>query len=122
MFMCLQPGVHCGGFRPVVDGGFIPDWPENIRQRGEHQIVPEVIGITRNDDFISLMGRMYTDIVESMIGTSTHVVLMLGYCRRRLANINPTAGERLLFAENEWGLMPPLCIYNIFYSLLNLNI
>ena len=37
---------------PRVDGDFIPDTAGNLRERGEYNIVPEMIGLNRHDSFI----------------------------------------------------------------------
>ena len=45
----FQPGYFSLGQAPVVDGIFLPDMPSEIRRRGEHNKVPEIIGITQED-------------------------------------------------------------------------
>ena len=47
----LQPGYSCG-WRPRVDGYVIPDVPRLLRENGDYNHVPEMIGINSEDGFI----------------------------------------------------------------------
>ena len=40
----------------MVDGpgGFLPEMPADIRGKGEHNIVPEIIGVNAEDGYIYL--------------------------------------------------------------------
>ena len=51
-YLSFQEGYFCLGMAPVIDGDFLPDFPSEIRARGEHNKVPEMVGITREDGMI----------------------------------------------------------------------
>ena len=40
-----------------MDGLLIPDFPENLRARGEYNQVPEIIGCTGNENSIFNLGN-----------------------------------------------------------------
>lgn len=53
IFYCLsQTATYCPGFTPVVDGTVVPDLPAIIRQSGQYNRVPELIGITKEDAYL----------------------------------------------------------------------
>ena len=45
---------------PVIDGTFLTDYPWEIRARGEHARVPEMLGVNEDEGSIWLLRREYT--------------------------------------------------------------
>jgi carboxylesterase type B len=61
-------GYFCLGMAPVKDGYFLPDYPANIRERGEHSKVPEMSGLVREDGMIyalAFIGLNGSEILNS---------------------------------------------------------
>lgn len=52
----LQPGYKCKGHVPVVDNAFLTDTPIRLRKAGAAASVPELIGVTREESTLFVIG------------------------------------------------------------------
>lgn len=51
-----QPGYKCKGHVPVVDNAFLADTPIRLRKAGAAARVPELIGVTREESTLFVIG------------------------------------------------------------------
>lgn len=73
-----------GGFRPSVDGGFLPDQPRAIYDRGDYARVPYILGSNSDEGTLFLLGagpveteEEYEALVEARYGSRADEVLAL---------------------------------------------
>lgn len=83
-----EPTTALVEYSAVVDGALLPDSPEKILERGEHQHVPFVLGSTK-DEYVELVGQVVATVPTTPEGYDATLKDLFGAEASKVSAVYP---------------------------------